>query len=246
MFPFPKYASVSNVRQHSTGSSPMVVNISARLAPACVSHLFQLEIRPSAVVTARKGVVNTRGRRRVSLTSSWGAGRPVVWSSTWQVIGSRCKVDASDGRLSVSMADGNRVNKTKMLLNKGARIGVHMYSSSCSVHTDRDNYSPLVGSLNTRLCNTAPSRADLKVKLYIATSYSSYVSEQYIWSKFHPHLYRIQILQKFNRFQLLCIMDRALDDVISERQVGTMASAHKQLAAADDHSEKKPAGGQKK
>lgn len=116
MFPFPKYASVSNERQHSTGSSPRVVNISARLAPACVSHLFQLEIRPSADVAARNGVVNTRGRRRVSLTSSWGAGRPVVWSSTWQVIGSRCKAGASDGRASVSMADINVVGKMKLLL----------------------------------------------------------------------------------------------------------------------------------
>lgn len=123
VFPFPKYASVSNVRQHSTGSSPKVVNISARLAPACVSHLFQLEIRPSADVTARNGVVNTRGRRRVSLTSSWGAGRPVVWSRTWQVIGSRCKVGASDGRVSVSMADSNRVGKTNVLLYRGCYIG---------------------------------------------------------------------------------------------------------------------------
>lgn len=107
------------MRQHSTGSSPRVVNISARLAPACVSHLFQLEIRPSADVTARNGVVNTRGRRSVSLTSSWGAGRPVVWSSTWQVIGSRCKVGASDGRALGSMADSDVVGKTKVLLNRG-------------------------------------------------------------------------------------------------------------------------------
>lgn len=41
-------------------------------------------------------------------------------------------------------------------------------------------------------------------------------------------------------------MDRALEDVISERQVGTTASAREQLTAADGHSEKKPAGGQKK
>lgn len=42
-------------------------------------------------------------------------------------------------------------------------------------------------------------------------------------------------------------MDRALDDVISERQVGTMLSPREQSTAADGgHSEKKPAGGQKK
>ena len=47
-------------------------------------------------------------------------------------------------------------------------------------------------------------------------------------------------------FQSLCTMDRALDDVISERQVGTMVSAREQLTVADVHSEKKPAGWQKK
>ena len=38
-------------------------------------------------------------------------------------------------------------------------------------------------------------------------------------------------------------MDRALDDVISERQVGTMASARKQLTAADVRSFREETGG---
>lgn len=59
----------------------------------------------------------------MSLTSSWGAGRPVVKSRTWQVIGSRCKVGASDGRVSVSMADSDGVGKTKVLLYRGCYIG---------------------------------------------------------------------------------------------------------------------------
>ena len=55
------------------------------------------------------------------------------------------------------------------------------------------------------------------------------------------------ILQSINRFGLIHNMDRALDDVISERQVGTMPSPREQSTAADGgHSEKKPAGWQKK
>ena len=47
-------------------------------------------MRPSADVRAVKSTVGLLGRRRVRVTKTEAAGRPVVWSRMWQVIGSRC------------------------------------------------------------------------------------------------------------------------------------------------------------
>lgn len=54
-------------------------------------------MRPSDVVVARKGFDGPSGRIRVRETSRNGAGRPVVRSRTWQVIGSRCGFGAGWG-----------------------------------------------------------------------------------------------------------------------------------------------------
>ena len=45
-------------------------------------------MRPSALVKALKGADGPRGPKRVRVTDMDGAGRPVVWSRTWHVIGS--------------------------------------------------------------------------------------------------------------------------------------------------------------
>ena len=45
-------------------------------------------MRPSALVVAVKGAEGPRGRRRVRVTDKEDAGRPVVRSRTWHVMGS--------------------------------------------------------------------------------------------------------------------------------------------------------------
>lgn len=50
-------------------------------------------MRPSEEVTAVKGADGPKGRSKVSETETDDAGRPVVWSRTWQVIGSRAGVE---------------------------------------------------------------------------------------------------------------------------------------------------------
>ena len=51
---------------------------------------FQVEMRPSVLVVATQGAEGPRGWRRVRLTDRLVAGRPVMVSRTWQVMGSFC------------------------------------------------------------------------------------------------------------------------------------------------------------
>lgn len=114
------------------------------------------------------------------------------------------------------------------------------------LQTDRDNYSPVVkvgqqALAYVTLLHPATSAAECEV---IHSNFLLVISIRTIHVVQIPSLYLSHT--NSTSFQLLCTMDRALDDVISERQVGTMASAREQLTAADVHSEKKPAGWQKK
>lgn len=62
-------------------------------------------MRPSVFVIPRRGAEGPRGARRVRVTLRLGAGRPVVVSRTWQVIGGR-GLEVNDMVIGLAVADG--------------------------------------------------------------------------------------------------------------------------------------------